>query len=134
MVDSRIPARGLRLAAALLPLLLTAGCYQPLALQDPYFGLAYPQVAAHGEEVARTVRYHRAWQAAQQSCSGEDRRGPDPATGAGHAKPARPCAGAARPSTPAHGGVANAYKRWAEDRMRALPGSAQTASSIGGGS
>ncbi|MCY4548240.1 MAG: hypothetical protein OXC28_07720 [Defluviicoccus sp.] len=121
--------------AGLFSLSLTVGCHQPLALQDSYFRPGEPNAAEHGAGALQAVRYHRALQAARRSCPAE-------ANPAGRAEPDRAAsrrAALARlcpdpPSVAAHGGTEGAYRRWVEDRVRALPETSATAAGAAGGS
>lgn len=129
--------RAVRALAALLPLSLSVGCHEPLALQDSYFMPDSGRAAAHRSEALHAVRHNRAVQAARQSCpavgspSVEAPRGPDRARRAGLA---RLCADGPAPPTAAYGGTGNAYRRWVEDRTRELPEASATAAGPAGGS
>ena len=132
--------RGICAAATLLPLSLSAGCQQPLAVHDPYFRPGNTSAAAQNAEAKRMVRYHRALQTARRSCpdyaaSGTGRRdGPVPATAEARAALAGLCAGLRAPGSAAHGTTSNAYRRWVEDKVRALPKAAATGAGAAGGS
>ncbi len=132
--------RGIFVAAAFLPLLFSAGCQQPLAVHDPYFRSGNTTAAAQGAEARRVVRYRRALQTARRSCPTDtsaeagSRDGPVPADKAGRAALAALCADLREPSTAAHGGTLNAYRRWVEDRIRELPEAAATGAGAAGGS
>ena len=140
MFENRLPRRGILAAATLLPLSLAAGCQQPLAVHDSYFRPGSVSVAAQDAEAKRVVRYHRALQAARRSCpddpaTGTDSRdGPVPASAEGRAALAELCAGLRAPGTAAHGGPSNAYRRWVEDKVRALPKAAATGAGAAGDS
>ena len=132
---------GLRTLLALLPLSLTAGCLEPLALKDPYFLPGSAAASAHRAEALHTVRYNRALQAARQSCpvpAPSDATTPDgPRRATATARRdslARLCADMPPPSAAAQGGTESAYRRWVEDRMRSLPESSSTAAGAAGGS
>ncbi len=139
MFETRSLRRGLCVAVAFLPLSLSAGCQQPLAVHDPYFKPGNTTAAAQGAEAKRVVRYHRALQTARRSCPDRDpagtgrRDGPAPAA-AGRAALAGLCRDLRKPETAAHGATPNAYRRWAEDRVRELPKPAVTAVGAAGGS
>ena len=132
---------GLRAVAILLPLSLAAGCHEPLAVQDPYFVPGSGVAAAQRAEAQQTVRYNRALQAARQSCPASP-----PPTAAAAVGPRRPAADSRRAalarlcaelpgrSSAALGGTGNAYRRWVEDKVRALPESSATAAGAAGGS
>ena len=129
--------RAVLMLAGLLPLSLAVGCQQPLALQDSYFRTGQTNAAAHGAEALGAVRYNRALQAARRACSA----GPNPAADA-RGRPNRAASGRealARlcpdpPAVAAHGGTEAAYRRWVEDRVRALPETSATAAGAAGGS
>ena len=132
--------RGLYAAVAVPTLTLSAGCQQPLAVHDPYFEPGNTTAAAQSAETRRAVRYHRALQAARRSCPDPAPRaagregGPVPANAAGEAALSALCADSRKPGTAAHGGVSNAYRRWVEDRVRALPEATATGAGAAGGS
>lgn len=135
------PSRAVRALAALLPLSLSVGCHEPLALRDSYFMPGNERAAAHRSEAQHAVRYNRAVQAARQSCpavdppSVEAPGGPDLARArARRAGLARLCADGPAPPTAAYGGTGNAYRRWVEDRTRELPEATATAAGPAGGS
>lgn len=140
MFEIRSLRRGIWAAATLLPVSLSAGCQQPLAVHDSYFRPGNTSVAARSAEAKRLVRYHRALQTARRSCpdnpaSGTGRRhGPVPATAEGRAALAALCAGLRPPGTAAHGGISNAYRRWVEDKVRELPKAAATGAGAAGDS
>ena len=123
--------------AGLLPLSLTAGCHEPLALQDSYFRTGKPNAAAHSAGALEAVRYHRALQEARRACpAGPDTAaaapaGPDRAA-SGRAALARLCPDP--PAVAAHGGTESAYRRWVEDRVRELPETSATGAGAAGGS
>ena len=125
--------------AALLPLLLSAGCYEPLALQDPYFALGSPNAAAHGADALQAVRYNRALQSARRSCPAAPPPAVDAPGGPGRAATrraalARLCPHMPAPSVAALGSSEGAYRRWIEDRVRELPEASATAAGAAGGS
>lgn len=136
------PRRGVCVAAALLPLSLSAGCQQPLAVHDPYFEPGKTTPVALGAEAARVVRFHRALQAARSSCpdrapAGNGRTdGPGderaPAAAADRAALAAVCADMRAPSTAARGETSAAYRRWLEDRVRRLPKASATGAGAAG--
>lgn len=140
MFENRFPRRGIFVAATLLPLSLSAGCQQPLAVHDPYFRPGNASAAARSAEAKRVVRYHRALQTARRSCpddpaTGTDpRHGPVPASAEGGSALAELCAGLRAPGSAAHGGPSNAYRRWVEDKVRALPKAAATGAGAAGDS
>ena len=123
--------------AGLLPLSLTVGCHQPLALQDSYFRTGKPNAAAHRAGALEAVRYNRALQSARRSCPA----GPDTAAAA-PAGPDRAASGRAAlaglcpdpPAVAVHGGTEGAYRRWVEDRVRELPETSATGAGAAGGS
>lgn len=140
MFEYRSLRRAIRAAATLLPLSLSAGCQQPLAVHDPYFRPDNFSAAARNAEAKRVVRYHRALQTARRSCpdypaTGTDPRdGPVPAPAEGRAALAGLCAGLRAPETAAQGSTSSAYRRWVEDEIRALPKAAATGAGAAGGS
>ena len=95
--------------------------------------------AADGAEVLRAVRYHRALQTARRSClaapapSDDRRTGPNLGAALGRSALADLCADTRKPSAAARGATTNAYKRWVEDRIRALPKASATAAGAAGG-
>ena len=126
-------------AAAALLAALAAGCMRPLALQDEYFSSPGRSIARTNAETLRTVRHHRALQAAQRACprpapsaapSGSDLGAP-----VHRAALAEICAStvAQPPPASAHGSLSNAYRRWLEDQVRELPAPSETAASAGDG-
>ena len=123
--------------AGLLPLSLTVGCHQPLALQDPYFRTGEPNAAAHHAAALEAVRHNRLLQSARRACPA----GPNPAAAAQdgpdrvasrRAALARLCPD--RPSVAAHGGTEGAYRRWVGDQVRELPETTATGAGAAGGS
>lgn len=125
--------------AMLMPLSISVGCHQPLAVGDAYFRPGPLPDAAHNAEVLRAVRYHRALQTARRSCtaaapgSANGRTGPDFGAALARSALADLCAEWRNPSTAALGGTANAYRRWVEDRIRELPEATATAAGPAGG-
>ena len=128
-------------AAVTLALLaaFASGCMRPLAVQDEYFSSTGRSIPNASAEALRTVRHHRALQAAKHACPRPARSAPASAGGAGPpsapAALARLCASTeahARPVS-AHGATSNAYRRWVEDRVRELPDPSDTAASAGDG-
>ncbi len=121
----------------LLPLSLTVGCHEPLALQDSYFRTGKQNAAAHSAGALEAVRYNRALQSARRSCpakanpAADAPAGPD-RTASRHAALARLCPDP--PSVAAHGGTEGAYRRWVEDRVRELPETSATGAGAAGGS
>ena len=126
-------------ATAVLLAAFVSGCMRPLALQDEYFSSTGRSIANANAEALRTVRHHRALQAAKHACPRPARSSPAPAGDVGppfaQAALARLCASAAAQPRPvsAHGSTSNAYRRWAEDEVRELPDPSETAASAGGG-
>lgn len=125
--------------AAFLPLSLSIGCHEPLALQDSYFMPGSPNAAAHSAGALQAVRYNRALQSALRSCPTD----PPPALGipggpdraaARRAALARLCPDTPAPSVAAHGGTEGAYRRWVEDGVRELPETSATGAGAAGGS
>ena len=116
-----------------------SGCMRPLAVQDEYFSSTSRSIANANAEALRTVRHHRALQAAKHACPRPARSAPAAAGDAGSpfapAALARLCATTEAQPGPvsAHGSTSNAYRRWAEDRVRELPDPSKTAASAGGG-
>ncbi len=118
----RVPAAMFLLA---IPL---CGCEPPLASQDPYFARDWshgqaPNVAA---EALGTARHLQAVHEALRHChtpggTSEGPSGADLGAAAGQAALAELCDAAARRTTAAAGGTANAYRRWLEDRTHELP-------------
>lgn len=131
--------RGLRVLAALLPLTFAAGCYEPLALKDPYFVPGKGNAAAHRADALQTVRYNRALQAARHACppaaskAASPGRAANAAAAAREAALARLCETLSASSPAAQGGSANAYRRWVEDGVRPLPEASATAAGAAGG-
>lgn len=119
--------RGPCAAAALLALLLTAGCQQPLAVHDPYFRPGNTPVVAQRAETQRVMRYYRALQTARWSC-------PADGMAAGGPEFTALCADLRSPGAAAHGGTLNAYRRWVEDRVRRLPAVSATGAGAAGDS
>ncbi len=115
----RFLCRGLRVLAVLAPLPLAGGCYLPLALQDAYFAPGSAAARAHHAEALDAVRHGRAVQQEKLAC-------------AGAAAADRVCAGRPPPVTAADGGIANAYRRWTEDKVRTLPKASATAAGAAG--
>ena len=141
MADLHGARYGLRFVAGLLPVLLSTGCHEPLALQDPFFAQGgAAAAAAQTAETERTLRYLQALQAARQACFGSGppaagaKGGPGRAATSGRAALARLCEDMPTPSTAAEGGVSNAYRRWVEDRTRKLPEATATGADAAGGS
>lgn len=135
MPDLQSRRRCLRVPAALLLVALVGGCYQPLAVQDPYFASAVA-TATLGAEARHVVRYNEALRAARRSCivpkpDVGERDGPDAGARAGRAALADLCAASPRPAAAAFGGTTNAYRRWVEDRVRELPEPSATAARAG---
>lgn len=124
--------------AALLPLAVAVGCHQPLAVRDAYFEPDKGNVTAVGAAARDVVRYNTALAAARRAClvpraPADGRDGPEFDAAGGRAALARLCAAQPQRSPQADGGLANAYRRWAEDRVRDLADSATTAAGAGGG-
>lgn len=123
----------------LMVLSISAGCHQPLAVDDAYFRPGRVSDAADSAEVLRTVRYHRALQTARRSCMAasvppDDRRaGPILGSALRRSALADLCADTRKPSTAALGATTNAYRRWVEDRIRELPKATATAAGAAGG-
>lgn len=126
-------------AAVVLLAAFASGCMRPLAVQDEYFSSPERSIATANAETLRTVRHHRALQAAQHACprpadsaasSGPERGAPDH-----QAALARLCASTEPEPRPvsAHGATSSAYRRWAEDQVRKLPAPSETATSAGDG-
>lgn len=125
--------------AVLLPLSLSVGCHEPLALQDSYFAPGNSNAAQLRRDALQALRYNRALQSARRSCPvavppavrapGESDRAV-----VRRAALARVCMEAPAPTVAAHGGSENAYRRWVEDRVRELPEASATAASAAGGS
>ena len=129
-----------RAAAAVLLAALAAGCMRPLAVQDEYFSSPGRSIAKANAETLRTVRHHRALQAAQHACPPRPARsaapsGPDLGAPAHRAALAGICAStvARPPPASAHGSLSNAYRRWLEDQVRELPAPSETSASAGDG-
>ena len=139
---SKRPFEGPGRAAAAVVLLaaLASGCMRPLALQDEYFSSASRSIATTNAETLRTVRHHRALQAAQHACPRPVRpaaapAGPDLGSPPARAALAGTCASTVAKSRPvsAHGSTSNAHRRWEEDQVRELPDPTESAASIGDG-
>ena len=130
-----------RAAAAAVVLLaaLASGCMRPLALQDEYFSSPSRSIATTNAETLRTVRHHRALQAAQHACPRTARpaapSGPDLGSLTARAALAGTCASTVAEPRPvsAHGSTSNAHRRWLEDRVRELPDPTESAASVGDG-
>lgn len=127
-------------AAVVLLAALASGCMRPLALQDEYFSSPGRSIAITNAETLRTVRHHRALQAAQHACPRPVRpaaapAGPDLGSPAVRAALAGTCASTVAAPRPvsAHGSTSNAHRRWAEDRVRELPDPSESAASVGDG-
>ena len=131
----------------LLAVLVVAGCYRPLAVQDAYFAPDAP--ADRGRvEAQHLVSHHRALQTAMRACPpapaaalreetpSEAPGGPDGENdAAARAALVRLCAAVPPPpSVAAHGAVSSAYQRWVDDAVRPLPAASETAASAAGGS
>ena len=137
-------ATGLVVAMVLLAA-LTAGCVRPLAVQDDFFSPLNGTAAAIAEQTRHAVGHRRALQAARHRCptpihtsgpSGETRHaeGPDLGLAAEREALAELCRTAVRPPVAAYGATSEAYRRWAEDRVRKLPEAAETGAGAAGGS
>ena len=129
-----------RAATAVLLAALAAGCMRPLAVQDEYFSSPGRSIAKANAETLRTVRHHRALQAAQHACPPPPARsaaasGPDLGAPVHRAALAGVCAStvAQPPPASAHGSLSNAYRRWLGDQVRELPAPSETAASAGDG-
>ena len=128
--------RRFRLLAGPLLVALMGGCHSPLAVQDPYFGSAAGSTAALGAEAWHVMRYNEALRAARRSCASPDpgiggQDGPDPGARARRAALADLCTALPPRPAAAHGGTANAFRRWVEDRVRELPEPSATAARAG---
>lgn len=154
----RLASRSLRVTAALVLAALAAGCWRPLAVQHEYFAPTAGSAAKTASDAHHAVSRYRALQAARRACaesmpaasaspvspasrSGSATatasgaaRGPDPGAAAAREALADLCAAPPRPPVAAYGGVSDAYRRWAEDRVRELPATSETAASAAGGS
>ena len=121
----RLPVH-LRIAAAMLVALLTGGCYERLVQKDAYFSPLKGTSSKVASETQRVLRYYEELQAARRACAAGASAGASQGTlapgGLRCAPPQRTRA--------AHGGALNAYRRWADDRVRQLPAPSETASSI----
>ena len=96
-------------------------------------------IGAHGAQVKELVRYNQALLAVQRTCllpgSGTDRPdGPDLQAVDGRKAHAELCAPSAGSAPRARGGILNAYRRWVQGDVPALPESSATAARAGGGS
>lgn len=135
-----------RAAAAALLAVLAAGCVQPLAVQNEFFSPltdTADRIRSHAE---LTVSRQRALQAAQRTCGppssarvapdASTRRatGPSPGLVAAGRTLVDLCTTPVRPPVAAHGATSNAYRRWAEDRVRELPEAHETAAGAAGDS
>ena len=118
--------RGMLGAAALTAAVMLVGCrsgLSSLAAGDPF--LAFPAAMAEqiGFEAGFTIANQKELLEIQRDCgakgASQDLRG----------KPGMVCQ--AQPSG-FYGRSAEAYRRWAEDRVRELPAPSETASSAGG--
>ena len=140
-----IPRR-LRALGAVLLALLAAGCGRPLAVQHEFFSPMSGNADRIGAQASHAVAHHRALHAAHRECgpppSGPvawrapdpTRGGPNPGTTAADAALTELCDTPARPPTAAHGATSNAYQRWVDDNVRALPSPSETAAGAAGGS
>ena len=137
--NALIARPGRAAATAVLLAACAAGCMRPLAVQDGYFSSPGRSIAKANAETLRTVRHHRALQAAQHACPRPARSaapsGPDPGAPVHQAALASLCASTEAQSRPvsAHGSTSSAYRRWAEDEVRELPEPSDTAASAGDG-
>ena len=138
--NALIARPGRAAATAVLLAAFAAGCMRPLAVQDEYFSAPGSSIAKANAEALRTVRHHRALQAAQHACprparSAAPPSGPDLGAPAHQAALARLCASTEAQPRPvsAHGSTSSAYRRWAEDQVRELPDPSETATSAGDG-
>lgn len=125
--------------AVLLPLSLSVGCHQPLALQDSYFAPGNSNSAQLRRDALQALRYNRALQSARRSCPvtalpAVDAPGGSDRGAVRRAALGRVCAEAPSPTVAARGGTENAYRRWIEDRVRELPDASATAAAAAGGS
>ena len=124
---------------------VAAGCV-PLAAQDPFFDPSNGEMARSRKMVKQMVSHHLALQAAQRACppataptdASIEREPADDGPDLGRA-PAREalfgvCTDTLARTEPvaAHGGTANAYRRWAEDSVRELPAPDETVATAGG--
>lgn len=141
-----LPLHG-RTVAAMLLAMLVAGCVRPLAVQHEYFSPMNGTVSGTSERARHAVSHHRALHAARQACASatatrasvppgeaEPVDGPDLGSAAAREALADLCATPARPPVAAFGALSDAYRRWVEDRVRELPGAAETAAGAAGGS
>ena len=131
------PGRGA--ATVVLLAAFASGCMRPLAVQDEYFSSTGRSIAKANAETLRTVRHHRARQAALHACPRPGRSdsasGPDAGAPFAPTELARLCASTDAQPRPvsAHGSTSSAYRRWAEDQVRELPAPSETAASAGDG-
>ena len=129
-----LPSRTLRLAVAAHIAVFLAGC-TPLAQQHEYFAGTRASVVKIDAETQRTLRHVHASQMTRRACAGSSPVDVPREQGV-HGAPdgqalADQCA-AVNPSPAAwHGGAANAYRRWVEDRALELPDPGETVKSAG---
>ena len=123
------PNRGLRLLrpALLTAVIATAGCHDvrpPLATTDAFFASPARSVSDAGSEAAAIIDTGPRRLDALLACGGTE-----PATDRRDIPELR-----CNDSVPSvFGRPAEAYRRWAEDRVRELPAASDTAAGAGGG-
>ena len=133
-----------RVVAAMLLIMLIAGCVRPLSVQHEYFSPLNGSTAGATERTRHVVSHNRALQAAQHRCPllvhasvapGETNTpdGPDIGSTAAREALADLCATLVRSPEAAYGGTSNAYRRWVEDEVRELPDASKTAAGAAGG-
>lgn len=137
--------RSWRATAAILLAALAAGCARPLAVQHEFFTPTSGSADRISTQTRHTLNHHRALQVARHACGslaltaavpdGESLHdGSNPGRAAAHKALSKLCAAPERPPVAAHGGLANAYRRWVDDEVRELPEAAETAAAAAGGS
>lgn len=139
-----IPRR-LRALGAVLLALLAAGCGRPLSVQHEFFSPMSGTADRIGAQTSHAVAHHRALHAAHRECGARSpgpaagsapdraRGGPNPGSAAADEALADLCDTPARPPAAVHGATSNAYRRWVDDNVRALPAATETAAGAAGG-
>ena len=134
-----------RVVAVVLLATLAAGCVRPLAVQHDFFSPLNGTTAGINERARHAVSHQRAQQAARHRCPApvhtsvstggtELAESPDFGSAAAREAFAELCAAPDRPPVAAYGATSDAYRRWAEDRVRELPEQAETGAGAAGGS
>ena len=142
-IPRRLRTPGAVLPAVLLAL-LAAGCGRPLAVQHEFFSPMSGNADRIGAQVSHAVSHHRAAHAVHRECAPPPSGpvawratdpagdGPNPGSTTADAALANLCDTPARPPVAAHGATSNAYQRWVDDNVRALPSPSETAAGAGG--